>query len=337
VDKLAPIKAIQKIDNNRTKIVEEEKKESFIDISVKAYIEDNGSVKISGVVPTLEDKTKIEDAYGKVFEKVDSVDLTVDENSNPKSGVDADLLSNFASYLSKFKSGYISYESGEIEIDGTTYDRLIKDDLDEVTKVLTSKGVEVANHLSLEEEPPKEFPWREIIDESRELDENITIKNDQNVSDRNDSKPDINETLKESDDRDKNSSSSIKMPTIEELQAKIDKIMKNSRVEFLYAKDIMTKKSKKVVDKIADILKENNSTIIEIGGHTDSDGTKERNLKLSKRRANAVKEYLIKRGIKASRLKAVGYGESKPKVPNTSRKNKRVNRRVEFTIVGESQ
>ena len=53
----------------------------------------------------------------------------------------------------------------------------------------------------------------------------------------------------------------------------------------------------------------------------------------SQSRAESVVQYLIAKGIDASRLVAKGYGESKPTVPNNSEKNKQINRRVEFTIL----
>ena len=71
---------------------------------------------------------------------------------------------------------------------------------------------------------------------------------------------------------------------------------------------------------------------VQIDGHTDSVGTDKYNQKLSERRANAVMKYLVNKvGIEANRLKAVGYGESKPAYPNDTKENQSKNRRVEFT------
>jgi outer membrane protein OmpA-like peptidoglycan-associated protein len=68
-----------------------------------------------------------------------------------------------------------------------------------------------------------------------------------------------------------------------------------------------------------------------VNGHTDSDGSEEHNLRLGLNRALAVKLYLsINHAIHPSRLKAVGYGEGLPLVPNTSAANKQLNRRVEI-------
>jgi len=74
---------------------------------------------------------------------------------------------------------------------------------------------------------------------------------------------------------------------------------------------------------------------ITIYGHTDSDGKEKYNLKLSFNRASSVKEYLTERcGIAPDRLKVMGYGENMPLKPNSSKKNKHLNRRVEI-VAGE--
>ena len=71
--------------------------------------------------------------------------------------------------------------------------------------------------------------------------------------------------------------------------------------------------------------------IITINGHTDSDGKEKYNVRLSLNRAGAVKQYLIDHyDISPDQLKVVGYGESIPLKPNTSKENKQLNRRVEI-------
>lgn len=87
------------------------------------------------------------------------------------------------------------------------------------------------------------------------------------------------------------------------------------------------------LDKLIVMLNQNIKIKIEIGGHTDNIGSDSYNQKLSERRANAVKDYLISKGINADRIVAKGYGESKPVVENNSPENNALNRRVEFTIL----
>ena len=72
---------------------------------------------------------------------------------------------------------------------------------------------------------------------------------------------------------------------------------------------------------------------IEIAGHTDNVGDRRLNQSLSENRAKVIRGYLIRSGIAESRLKAVGYGDTRPAAPNDSEENKRKNRRVEFVVV----
>jgi len=88
-----------------------------------------------------------------------------------------------------------------------------------------------------------------------------------------------------------------------------------------------------VLDGFSKYLLENEDIVIEIQGHTDNIGHDENNLALSKDRAFTVLEYLTSKGIKASRLSFKGYGESRPKFPNTTSANRAKNRRTDFKIV----
>jgi outer membrane protein OmpA-like peptidoglycan-associated protein len=101
-------------------------------------------------------------------------------------------------------------------------------------------------------------------------------------------------------------------------------------INFKSSKAEITVSSYTVLDDVVATLKKYPAIRIEVQGHTDSDGSSQANLDLSARRARSVVEYLINRGIEPSRLEYVGFGESKPLVPNTTREQKAVNRRVEF-------
>lgn len=93
--------------------------------------------------------------------------------------------------------------------------------------------------------------------------------------------------------------------------------------------------SKAECEKLVNFLKQNPKLRIEISGHTDSDGNKKANQVLSQNRAKAVQDYVIAAGIAATRLTFKGYGDSKPKVANTSAENKAKNRRTEIKITGK--
>lgn len=92
--------------------------------------------------------------------------------------------------------------------------------------------------------------------------------------------------------------------------------------------------SYKTLDKIAKIASDcNASFVIEIGGHTDSVGTPVVNQQISELRAKAVLSYLTGKGVPASKLKATGYGQTKPVADNDSAEGRAKNRRIEFQVM----
>lgn len=88
-----------------------------------------------------------------------------------------------------------------------------------------------------------------------------------------------------------------------------------------------------IIKQVYNYLKSNAAIKVEIGGHTDSDGSDEHNMTLSQQRANAVKDQLVSMGISTDRLLAKGYGESSPVDNKPTAEAKATNRRVEFTII----
>ena len=94
----------------------------------------------------------------------------------------------------------------------------------------------------------------------------------------------------------------------------------------------LKKESTVELDKLAQLLKDNPSMKIEIGGHTDNIGSDESNQKLSENRAKAVNDYLVKAGIVATRLTYKGYGKTKPIATNDTEEGRAQNRRTEFTV-----
>lgn len=86
------------------------------------------------------------------------------------------------------------------------------------------------------------------------------------------------------------------------------------------------------LNEIVDLLKADRSMKLIIEGHTDDRGLPERNKLVSQQRANAIRNYLISKGINADRLKSVGFGPDKPIADNSTEEGRAKNRRVVFTI-----
>jgi outer membrane protein OmpA-like peptidoglycan-associated protein len=95
----------------------------------------------------------------------------------------------------------------------------------------------------------------------------------------------------------------------------------------------LTPKSEFILKQFARFLKENPTITIMVQGHTDDIGDDTQNMNLSKERANEVKKFLEKQGIQGTRMTSQGFGETKPKVPNTNESNRSINRRTDFMIM----
>ncbi len=251
-------------------------------------IKEQNIVTLSGILASEDAKSKIVDAYGKVFQEVHYDALTVDDNVREDSLLD--FFTNFADNFSNFDSGYLAYHDSSIEIDGIAEHTIVQQTLQE--QIDTLNDIKVDNHLVIN---------RHVVSEEEDI------------------KP----------------TEEVTIATTLDVQNALDKILKNRRVQFLYAREILTSDSKVLVDEIITLLQENAHVKLAILGHTDSDGTKKNNLRLSKRRAESIKKYMMRQEISGKRLKATGYGESKPLVSNKTLKNRRINRRVEFKVIGE--
>jgi outer membrane protein OmpA-like peptidoglycan-associated protein len=88
------------------------------------------------------------------------------------------------------------------------------------------------------------------------------------------------------------------------------------------------------LNRVVKLLKDNPDMNIEVSGNTDATGNEAKNLTLSQNRADAVKSYLVSQGIESKRIKSVGNGQSKPVADNATEDGRKLNRRVEFTILG---
>jgi OOP family OmpA-OmpF porin len=94
----------------------------------------------------------------------------------------------------------------------------------------------------------------------------------------------------------------------------------------------LTANAQRLMENVVAFLRSDSTARISISGHTDSVASDAYNMKLSRSRANEVRDYLVGYGIDASRLEAAGYGESRPVATNATAEGRELNRRVEFRI-----
>lgn len=102
-------------------------------------------------------------------------------------------------------------------------------------------------------------------------------------------------------------------------------------LQFDFGKATIRSSSYPSLDRVAEILVKKNFSL-KLAGHTDNVGSNDANMKLSKDRAESVKDYLVSKGANPSRIEATGYGETQPIASNKTAEGRQKNRRVEFTL-----
>lgn len=117
------------------------------------------------------------------------------------------------------------------------------------------------------------------------------------------------------------------------LQTRINGVLSRGKIEFESNKSTLTPAGRATLDQLVVVLRETDPVAIEIEGHTDGYGTPEYNLELSRRRAEAVRNYFTKQGL-THRFTAVGYGATKPRTGDQTRAGLQRNRRIELHVKG---
>jgi OOP family OmpA-OmpF porin len=117
------------------------------------------------------------------------------------------------------------------------------------------------------------------------------------------------------------------------VEVKKDKIEIKQQVHFATARFRVLPDSFKLLNQVVQVLNDFPKMRVSIEGHTDNVGKEASNLRLSQKRAEAVRDYLVSKGIAAERLEAIGYGPTKPLMSNKTARGKAKNRRTEFRIV----
>ena len=122
-------------------------------------------------------------------------------------------------------------------------------------------------------------------------------------------------------------------PEPPKVELKKDKIEIHEKVQFALDKSEILSVSFGLLDEVAKVIQENpHVQKVSIEGHASDEGDDKYNLTLSKARAEAVRAYLVSKGVAADRLSSTGFGETKPLVANDTPENREKNRRVEFNI-----
>jgi OOP family OmpA-OmpF porin len=91
--------------------------------------------------------------------------------------------------------------------------------------------------------------------------------------------------------------------------------------------------SHRTLRTVADAMRANRRLVVEVGGHTDSVGDTRGNQRLSHRRAEAIRLFLVSEGVDPERISATGYGETRPIADNQTPEGRANNRRVEFKVI----
>ena len=121
------------------------------------------------------------------------------------------------------------------------------------------------------------------------------------------------------------------MPVDEKGCVVIEKVVL-SGVNFALGSAQLAPKASTTLRTVAQAMKASPQVQVEIGGHTDSVGPADKNQRLSERRANAVKQFLVGEGIDAARLTVKGFGEAEPVAGNETTEGRTQNRRVVFKV-----
>jgi OmpA-OmpF porin, OOP family len=119
---------------------------------------------------------------------------------------------------------------------------------------------------------------------------------------------------------------------VNECQPEFTGLLGKGRILFETGSAELSKQSLALLDHLIEVVQRCRDASIEVAGHTDSQGSPESNLDLSKRRAEAVTTYIGEAGVDTSRMTSAGYGEAKPVASNDTPEGRAQNRRIEFVV-----
>lgn len=120
---------------------------------------------------------------------------------------------------------------------------------------------------------------------------------------------------------------------LEACKGRLEILSRTDNIFFPSGSALLDDRSEPLLNSLADIVSRCPGLNIEVGGHTDSDGPADLNMRLSELRAATVSQYLISKNIGEERIRSVGYGETRPIASNATAEGKHRNRRIEFAVV----
>jgi len=126
----------------------------------------------------------------------------------------------------------------------------------------------------------------------------------------------------------KKESAQNQLGAMQERTAENEIILAFGKVEFVTGKVDLVPGVVGGVDLLADYLNANKTKKVTLSGHTDSTGSAERNKELSQQRADFIRDVLVSKGVAASRISSIGYGQSQPIASNSTREGRQKNRRI---------
>ena len=308
--------------------------------------------ELEGSFSTQEEVEKIYSALGS--NELDNSSI-INENLTSKDDVITLTQALLPLFCEKYETGSIHYKNSKLIIEGIVPTQADKDAL---STLLTNSTVPSENNTIIVPAEPTteeivaiqaqeetklqalkdEQAQQEAIAEAKKVkEEKAKLLADEKAAqeDKELAKAQKQEALKAAELKAQLLANEQKEQVVQAIETKIKKIIAFEDINFELNKATLTEKSINTVKQIATVLKEHQNVHVEIGGHTDDSGDETYNLTLSQSRVDAVKQRLVQMEVSANRIKAIGYGETKPLVSNDTEENRRQNRRVEFKILGE--
>jgi outer membrane protein OmpA-like peptidoglycan-associated protein len=307
--------ALAEVDDNSSKVVEtkEEDRVDAISPDMKEenstfnYYHENNKTFIFGNLPLLDDGDSFK-RYIANCSKDKYCENNVTFHNNEETiawkGLAASILTLFDK--EQISNPKLLIDKKEIIIEGEFAEQVGKDQL-----------------LTLLSEHNESY----VVADKSTVASKVELKKDENQSESQSAKV---KTKKDEAKKDENQTAEVEKNSFALEQEKIFELLKNNKINFKKNSGRILKSGKKVLDKVVAALAGKENIRIEVQGHTDAGGKDQINLQISQMRADGVKKYLVKKGLKADTITAKGFGEKKLLLPKSPKSSK--NRRVEIYL-----